>query len=82
MGRNKDSYINLLKKICKKNYPNLIIDRIECVETNKFDYLTNSWIPDGHTIFISTKNNHGYNIFEVENFIESVLGAEIVISIH
>lgn len=82
MGRSKDSYIKLFKKVCEKYYPNLIIDRIECVETNKFDHLTNSWSPNGYTMFLSIKNNSVYNIFDIEQFIESVLGVEVVVSVN
>ena len=81
MGRNKDSYIKLLRKVCEKYYPDLTLDRIECVETNRFDHLSNSWISDGYTMFVSIKRNPIYNIFDIEQFIESVLGVEVVVSV-
>lgn len=82
MGRDKESYINLFKKVCKKNYPELAVNRIECVETNMFDHLTGSWVSDGYTIFISIKDKSGYNIFEIEDFIECILGVQVVVTIH
>ena len=80
MGRNKEPYINLIKKISEKYYPNLILNRIECVEISKFDHKTNSWTSNGYSMFISIKHNFEYNIFDIESFIESILGSEIIIT--
>jgi hypothetical protein len=82
MGRNQDSYIKLVKKVCDKRYPDLVICGIDCVEKYNLDPATLSWYPDGHTIFISIKNSFGHNISSIENFLESISGEEIIISIH
>lgn len=82
MGRDKDSYIKLAKKVCTKKYPDLVICGIDCVEIHNLDPLTLSWYPDGYTMFISIKNNFNYNVFDVEQFVGSVLGVEIVININ
>jgi len=80
MSKNKESYIKYVKKICKMYYPNLILDRIECVEISKFDHKTNSWISNGYSIFITVKQNIEYNRYDMENFIESMMGSEIIIT--
>jgi hypothetical protein len=82
MGRNQDSYIKLAKKVCKKTYPDLVLSGVDCVERHNLDPLTLSWYPDGYTIFISIKNSFGRNISDIEYFLESILGVEIIISIH
>ena len=82
MGRNQDSYIKLVKKVCDKRYPDLVLCGIDCVEKHNLDPATLSWYPDGYTIFISIKNSFGHNISGIENFLESILGEEIIISIH
>jgi hypothetical protein len=80
LPNNKESYIKYVKKICKKYYPNLILDMIECVETSNFDHKTNSWTPYGYCIFISVKQNIEYNRYDMENFIESIMGSELIIT--
>jgi hypothetical protein len=61
-------------------YPNLILDRIECVETSNFNHKTNSWAPYGYCIFISVKQNIEYNRYDIENFIESIIDSEVIIT--
>jgi hypothetical protein len=80
MLENKESYIKYVKKICKKYYPNLILDNIECVEISKFDHETNSWISNGYSVFITSKQNIEYNRYNMENFIESIMGSEVIIT--
>ena len=80
MGRNKDSYIRLLKKVCEKYYPNLLLNSVECIETSKFDHSTSSWEPYGYSIFICIKHTLEYNIYDIECFIESILGCELIIT--
>lgn len=80
MGRDKDSYINLFKKVCKKYYPELLLKEVECVEKNRFDNSTSSWVSDGYSIFICIEYTLKYNISEIEYFMESILGCEIIIS--
>jgi hypothetical protein len=82
MGRNQDSYVKLTKKVFDKRYPDLFLCGIDCVEKHNLDPSTLSWYPDGYTIFISIKNSFGHNISGIENFLESILGEEIIISIH
>lgn len=53
---------------------------IECVETSNFDHKTNSWTPYGYCIFISVKQNIEYNRYDMENFIESIMGSELIIT--
>jgi len=80
MSNNKESYIKYVKKICEKYYPNLILGGIECVETSNFEHETKSWTPYGYCIFISVKQNIEYNRYDMENFIESVIGSEVIIT--
>jgi predicted sugar kinase len=80
MGGNKDSYISLFKRVCKNYYPELVLKEIECVEKNRFDNSTSSWVSDGYSIFIGIEHTLEYNISEIEYFIESILGCEIIIT--
>ena len=80
MIKNNESHIKYVKKICGKYYPNLILDRIECVEKSNFNKITNSWNQDDYCIFISVKQNIEYNRYGMEKFIESIMGSEVIIT--
>jgi len=81
MSKNKESIIKFVKKICKKYYPNLIlINEIECGEKSRFHNSTSSWITDYYYIFICVKHTLEYNISDIEYFIESMMGSEVIIT--
>lgn len=80
MSKNKELYIKYVKKICEKYYPDLIIDRYTIVDTHKFDKITNSWNTDDYAIFILAKQNLEYNRYDMEKFIESIMGSGVIIT--
>jgi hypothetical protein len=80
MSKNKESIIKCIKKICEKYYPNLILNEIECGEKSRFDNSTSSWITDDYYIFICVKHTLEYNISDIEYFIESIMGSEVIVT--
>jgi hypothetical protein len=61
------------------------IAEIVVLPTQKFDDMTNKWIPDSHTIFVSIKRNtpvqpdNYLDVRQVTNLIEGLLGFEVCI---
>lgn len=75
----KDKYKRLVEKICKKEFPSMEISRIEVIETNQF--IDGKWEKLGNCIFLSISSNQPYNMWDIENFVESCTGDEVVVSI-
>lgn len=61
----------------------LQIREMVILPTQKYDQVSDQWLPDSHTIFLSIKNKSGspylksnFTINEVTNFLESLLNLE------
>lgn len=57
------------------------ISEMIVLPTQKFDEITNKWIPDSHTVFVSIKKKTTdfVDIREISNLVEGVLGFECCI---
>ena len=75
----KDKYKRLIEKICKSGFPSIEISRIEVVETNQF--IDGEWKKFGNCIFLSVKNNQNYNKWDIESFVESMTGDEVIVTL-
>lgn len=70
----------------------IIINEIQVIPTQKFDDVSNKWIPDSYAIFLTIKDNRSdkpdfYHELrddpcnQVTNIIESVLGFDVCVDI-
>ena len=69
----------VVRKIIKSHYPKLIIKSMHSVQTNS--YSDGKWIPDGYCFFIDVENEIEYRVKEIEDFVGTVSGQEIIIHV-
>jgi hypothetical protein len=72
---------NRLRKICESaldtSYSGVTISEFQALPTQKYDEISNEWIPDSYSLFIILKKSPVDQDFRnVEFFLESLLGFE------
>ena len=69
----------VIRKIIKTHYPKLMIKSMNSVQTNSFS--DGKWTPDGYCFFIDVENETEYIVSEIEYFVGTVSGQEIIIHV-
>jgi hypothetical protein len=72
---------NRLRKICEialdTSYSGVTISEFQALPTQKYDEISNEWIPDSYSLFIILKKSPvDHDFRNVEFFLESLLGFE------